>query len=68
MKSTSIKKIVSCTLAIMVLITSTFSLGATVTVNALDYSRFNSIKKVTNKNKFKQVKVNLKLSDIPKDF
>ena len=38
MKSTSIKKIISCTL------TSTFSLGTTLKVNAIDSYEINSIK------------------------
>ena len=44
MKSTSIKKIISCTLAVMVLITSTFSLGTTLKENAIDSYEINSIK------------------------
>lgn len=67
MKSTSIKKIISCTLAVMVLITSTFSLGTTLKVNAIDSYEINSIKnkKSKVKKKLKQIKANLKLSDIP---
>lgn len=70
MKSTSNKKVISCTLAIMVLITSTFSLRTTIEVNAIDSFEVHSVKqeKVNNKKKSKQVKADFKLSDIPEEL
>ncbi len=70
MKSTSNKKVISCTLAIIVLITSTFSLRTTIKVNAIDSFEVHSVKqeKVNNKKKSKQVKADFKLSDIPDDL
>lgn len=70
MKSTSIKKFISCTLAAMVLITSTFSIETTIKAKVIDSFDIYSIKneKYKAKKKLKPIKADFKLSDIPREL